>query len=226
MHSLQKSEFCAMRILLCAATEMEIAPTIQVLSQKDNNQIQLLITGVGLMACTYALTKEVTAKKPDFILQAGVAGSLQANQSLAQVVAVRSECIGDLGVQENGSFQSLFNLKLLSPDAFPWQNGRLVNKEALRPSINLPVVDGITVNEISTSEAQIDYYRGQLQVQVESMEGAALHYVALLEKIPFLQIRSLSNFIGERDKARWQMKEAIAALNHSLQHILSKLNAL
>jgi futalosine hydrolase len=55
------------------------------------------------------------------------------------------------------------------------------------------------------------------------MEGAALHYIGLLEKIPFLQIRSLSNFIGERNKAKWKMKEAIAALNRELQRILMKL---
>lgn len=205
---------------------MEIAPTILALSQQENKTIDLLITGVGLMACTYALTKEAATNRPDFILQAGVAGALQTEQPLTQVVAVKSECIGDLGVNENSGFHSLFDLKLLHAQAFPWQNGRLVNNEALLPSINLPVVDGVTVNEISTDEKQIAYYRNELQVQVESMEGAALHYVALQEKIPFLQIRSLSNFIGERDKSKWQLKEAVAKLNSSLQNILTKLNAL
>jgi futalosine hydrolase len=55
------------------------------------------------------------------------------------------------------------------------------------------------------------------------MEGAALHYIAILEKIPFLQIRSLSNFIGERDKQQWKLKESITSLNQALQVILNKL---
>ena len=48
------------------------------------------------------------------------------------------------------------------------------------------------------------------------MEGAALHYVCLMEKIPFLQIRSISNYVGERNKRNWNMKEAIANLNKKL----------
>ena len=39
--------------------------------------------------------------------------------------------------------------------------------------------------------------------------GAALHYVCREMNIPFLQIRAASNYIGERDKEKWQMKEAI-----------------
>jgi futalosine hydrolase len=62
-----------------------------------------------------------------------------------------------------------------------------------------------------------------LGADIESMEGAALHYVALLENIPFLQIRSLSNFAGERDKSKWEMNKAISCLNLELQRIILKL---
>ena len=203
---------------------MEIAPTLQALSLQSEMQVDLLITGVGLTAATYALTKELSLHRPDFVLQAGVAGTLDADRPLAQVVAVKSECIGDIGVRENGRFRSPFDLKLLSTDTLPWQQGRLKNTNIFLASSGLPVVDGVTVNQISTAEDTITYYRDELNVQVESMEGAALHFVALHEKIPFLQIRSLSNFIGERDKAKWQMKEAITSLNRELQQILSKLN--
>jgi futalosine hydrolase len=55
------------------------------------------------------------------------------------------------------------------------------------------------------------------------MEGAALHYVALCEKIPFLQLRAVSNYVGERDKNKWALREAIANLNMELQRILIKL---
>ncbi len=48
------------------------------------------------------------------------------------------------------------------------------------------------------------------------MEGAALHYVCLQEQIPFVQIRSVSNYVGERDKTKWKMKEAIENLNTEL----------
>jgi futalosine hydrolase len=215
-----------MHILLCAATEMEIGPTILALSQKKEHSVKFLITGVGMLACTYALTKEVIVNRPDAVIQAGVAGTLVPAHTLASVVAVRSECIGDMGVMEKENFLSLFDLKFLGPNTQPWQNGKLVNESGLLKSAGLRTVDGVTVNEITTHEERIHYYRNSLQVQVESMEGAALHYVALLEKIPFLQIRSLSNFIGERNKEKWQLKEAVAHLNHALQHLLTQLKAI
>jgi len=55
------------------------------------------------------------------------------------------------------------------------------------------------------------------------MEGAALHYVCLMEKIPFLQIRSISNVIGERDKSRWKLEEAGKILHNKLISLLQKL---
>jgi futalosine hydrolase len=55
------------------------------------------------------------------------------------------------------------------------------------------------------------------------MEGAAFHYVCLLEKIPFLQLRSISNLIGERDKTKWKMEKAIQNLNENLISLLNKL---
>ena len=85
-------------------------------------------------------------------------------------------------------------------------------------------MDGVTVHEISTNPERINYYRDQLGAQVESMEGAALHYVALLEQIPFLQLRCLSNFAGERDKNKWVMSAAINILNQDLQRIILKFS--
>ena len=212
-----------MQLLLCASTEFEIKPTLEFIQEENIKNIDISITGVGMMSTAYSFTKTVSQKKPDFILQAGVAGCLDEKLPLTKIVLVENENIGDLGVEENGSFKTLFDLKLLDKNSLPWSNGKLSNNiEALKPS-GLTIVDGVTVNEISTNKNRIDYYRTQLNASVESMEGAALHFVALQEKIPFLQMRSLSNFVGERDKSKWVMDIAIANLNIELKRILTKI---
>ncbi len=48
--------------------------------------------------------------------------------------------------------------------------------------------------------------------EVESMEGAAFHYVCLQQKINFLQLRSISNRVGERDKSKWKLKRQLKTL--------------
>lgn len=176
-----------------------------------------------MMATTYSLTKSVLKRRPDFILQAGVAGCLDKQLPLTKVVIVKNENIGDLGVEENGSFKTLPDLNLINKNSFPWKEGKLSNTIDALKSTGLAIVDGVTVNEISTNTERIAYYREQLNASIESMEGAALHYVALQEKISFLQMRSLSNFVGERDKSKWVMDVAIANLNIELIKILTKL---
>jgi futalosine hydrolase len=80
----------------------------------------------------------------------------------------------------------------------------------------LKAVNAVSVNQITTSKQMIESYISKFDPVVESMEGAALHYVCLQEKIPFLQLRSISNYIGERDKKKWKIKDAILNLNLNL----------
>lgn len=214
-----------MRILLFSATEFEIAPTLQAI--RDNkwaDDVQVVITGVGLMAATYAITKAVATNKPQVMLQAGLAGCIDNTIPLGTTAAVLRESVGDMGVSQKGNFTSAFELGLLKENEYPWQEGKLVNAhDDLLKATGLPFVDSITVNEISTAEDRISYYKNGLQAGIESMEGAALHYVGLLEALPFLQIRSFSNYVGERDKSKWVLDGAVEILNLELQRQLAKL---
>lgn len=217
-----------MRLILFAATEFEIAPTLQFLKdQALEDQVQVALTGVGLMAATYRIAKAVGTQKPDLMLQAGLAGCLDTNLPLGTTAAVLRETVGDMGVLQNTTFTTVFDLGLMRPNEHPWQGGKLVNgHEDLLKQTGLPLVDSVTVNEISTAEDRISYYKHGLQAGIESMEGAALHYVGLMEDIPFLQIRAFSNYIGERDKSKWALDGAIEILNLELQRQLAKIVAL
>jgi futalosine hydrolase len=44
-----------------------------------------------------------------------------------------------------------------------------------------------------------------------------------MEGVPFLQLRSMSNYIGERNKQRWDMKASIANLNAALIETVKNL---
>ena len=67
------------------------------------------------------------------------------------------------------------------------------HKKILR-TCGLEVVKAVTVNEVTTNKRRIRLFKEQ-QTVVESMEGAALHYAGLMERVPFLQIRSVSNYV-------------------------------
>ncbi len=213
-----------MRILLCSATTLEIQPIIDHLNQNKIKDVEVLITGVGLTATTYSVTKKLLSIRPDLIIQAGFAGSFDESIQPGDAVVIQTEAFGDLGVVENEEFKTMFDLGLTDKNEKPWTNGALVNKSAtVLFATGLRLINGVTVQEITTGRDRINYYKGSISAQVETMEGAALHYVALMEDIPFLQLRSISNFVGERNKKNWELQKAISALNKELQEIITKL---
>ena len=215
-----------MNCLVIAATPIEIAPFLTYLKKekKIKYEIDVLITGIGLTAATYALLNQINIKKPAFIIQAGVGGCFDKKIKLGTVVAIKKETIADQSVVELKTLKTLFDLKLLPQNKNPFSNGWLVNSNDILRKIKLKKVTGISVNEITTDKKKVKLYRDRFKPVIESMEGAALHYVSLMEKIPFLQIRSVSNYIAERNKQKWNMKEAVENLNKDLISILIQLN--
>jgi futalosine hydrolase len=158
---------------------------------------------------------------PDLVIQAGIGGS-PSTEDLARVFAIHSEQLADLGVREKAGFSNIFDMGLDNPDRFPFREGKLTNPyQLLIDWTGLPVLDGITVNEIKS--ADFDGFQRNRPPVVESMEGAALHYICLMERIPFLQIRSVSNVLGDRDKNRWKLNEARESLYETLIFLIQKL---
>jgi len=209
-----------MNILLIAATAKEIAPFLghyRNIPKKEAWDIDVLITGIGLTSTTYHLTKQLQLKKPGMVIQAGVAGCFDKQIPLGTVVKIKQDAIADESVVELKKLKTLFDLQLLQTSQFPFKNGWLENPgNVLFKKTKLKMVKGISVNQITTSKQMITFYKSRFNPVIESMEGAALHYVCLMENIPFLQLRSISNYIGERNKKNWNMNESIMNLNDVL----------
>lgn len=214
-----------MYILLVAATSFEIQPAIDQTGSpfREGYETDTLITGIGSIPTVYSLMRQIGRRRPDIIIQAGIAGCFFPGR-IGEVLVIKEEVLGDLGVQEGGQFKTIFDLGLTDPATPPFSNGLLVNPhQTLLDLPGLEKVRGITINEISTDAARIGWYQQNMAPVVESMEGGALHFTCLKEGIPFLQLRSVSNDIGVRDKSRWDIRTAISRLNLQLMQILKKL---
>lgn len=218
-----------MNCLLVAATVKEIAPFLDYYRTTENEwhtalSLDVLITGIGLTATTYHLTKHFSIKHPDLVIQAGVAGCFDKEIPLGSVLAIKKDAIADESVVELKKLRTLFDLQLISQNQFPYKKGWLINpgNELVKKS-KLKAVKGISVNQVTTSKQMIQFYKDKFAPVTESMEGAALHYTCLMEKIPFLQIRSISNYIGERNKKNWKMKESIINLNKEVIRLLQNI---
>lgn len=221
-----------MKILLTAATTFEIAPLLDFLRgegwereplhfKKEALSIEVLVTGVGLPLAAFALGHRLATRKYNLLVQAGVAGAIDRNLELGDVVEVVSDCFADLGVEEaDGAFTSVTSMGLIDGGVFPFKEGRLWNTSDDRPEF-LPKVHGISVNTVHGTEESIMKMKTSFPFgQVESMEGAAFFYASLQYGTPALQIRAISNYVEKRQRENWELKEAIENLNKVLQEML------
>ena len=77
----------------------------------------------------------------------------------------------------------------------------------------LPKVNGITVNTSHGNDPSIKKVVDRFHPIVESMEGAAFMFACENERIPYVQIRAVSNFVEKRNKDKWNIPLAIENLN-------------
>jgi futalosine hydrolase len=162
--------------------------------------------------------------KPDLIIQIGIAGSFNPNLVLGTAVTVRQEMLADMGVYETDGYHDIFELGLAEENVPPLEQGAIVNHhDYLIESASLPAVSAVSVNEISTSAEKINVFAEKYKADIESMEGAALHYVCAMQQIPFIQIRGISNLVGERDKTKWKIPESMLAATNACINLINKI---
>ena len=205
-----------MRVIITAATNLELDGCAKKASQvfkKSKLKISFHATGIGMLASGVKLTQLITAHQPDLIIQMGIAGSYIKTEPLGKIWVVTSEAIADLGVREKGIFTDLFDSQLIKENEAPFKKRKLINQGVkLFNVLKTDTAAAVTINEITTSPKRIKEIIEAHNPDLESMEGAALHYVGSLTKTPFIQIRAISNYVGERNKAKWKLKESIEQL--------------
>ncbi len=223
-----------MKILLISATDKEIGPLTEYITGtwepiaagrycNNHHTIQFLTGGVGMAATTYYLTKALQREQYDLILQAGIGGSFDRTLKIGEVVLVTSEVMGDLGAEDHYNFLDVFELELENTEKAPFNNKRLLMPvTTYHRDIDLPQATGLTVNMVAGSAFTAEARYHKYGCQMESMEGAALHYVCLQERVAFAQVRSISNYVEAMDKTKWDIKTAVVNLNRWLIDFLNR----
>lgn len=218
-----------MNYVLAAATRLEIEPTINHLKQNwtevqtncfsnGANTIQIFLHGVGMVATTFGLTQLFEIQNFDCAIQAGIAGSFDYNLQLGEVVLVSDEQFGDLGAEDKYQFLDLFELGFQNKNETPFIEKKIncsIPQNHFKLN-QLKLVNGLTVNTVSGTTFTAKQRKQKFNCTVESMEGAAFHYVCTMKKMNFFQLRAISNYVEARDKSKWKIKEAIENLNEQL----------
>lgn len=224
-------------ILIVAATLPEIKPlmiflkknpvsaTKLITSAYHSMKIELLITGIGMVATAYQLGRTLKKNNYDLCINLGLAGSFNKKLKMGEVVNITHDCFSELGAEAAHRFISFDELNLENNNAHEGLTGAFCNY-ALQKNYfvdSLQTVKGITVNTVHGNTRSISAIRKRLDPGVESMEGAAFIYCCLQENIPFMQIRAISNYVEKRNKKNWNIPLAINNLNQKAIEIIREL---
>ncbi len=217
-----------MRILLVAATSMEIAPLLAGLRRgtakrprldgyvHGEHDVDVLTTGVGMVATAAWCAHILAGSQYDLALNLGVCGSFDLELTPGRVVHVVSDRIAGFGAEDGEAFLPIERLGLA--DTSECTN---VAPPANAVIAGLPAVRAITVNIVHGHEASIADAIRRFNPQVETMEGAAFMYACSITGVAFAQIRAVSNVVERRNRSAWKMTEAIDSLGQTGLSILA-----
>lgn len=225
-----------MRILFAAAEKEELLCAQHICSTLQQEaegkcEFHFLLTGIGAASSCYTILKTALEarfnKKPfDLIINIGIAGSYDPEGKFPNgtAVLVDKEYFADLGFETLFGFQTLFETETLDADAFPFKSGALERYrfDSLTEnflSSNFKSGTGVTVQTITGKTQRAEELKKLFRADIESMEGASVFYVCLMEKIPFMEIRTISNAVGESDRLKWDAAGALSSLEKSVRII-------
>jgi nucleoside phosphorylase len=184
--------WCAV-ILVVAATAFEAALA-------EARGVDAVVCGIGPLEAGLATTRALAERRPDAVLQIGIAG--------AQTLANGSVVLGSESVY----------CDILDAGARIPRVERLVADAGLLAAAERALPDAHVLPIGTTARVG-----GGAACEVEAMEGFGVLRAAQLDGVPALELRTISNAVAERDRDKWRIDDAIAALDAALDALLQEL---
>jgi futalosine hydrolase len=195
----------------------------------------LLITGPGVFNAAHALTAYLEQSSPGLIIQAGIAGGFeQTKLGIGDVAIATKEHYIHTGIQTNDfennplPFDLIDGKKETRKGIYAFDQKvvdkyyELLSPALLKNQVRLAKGPFVTVSSITSSIEQASQMHSAFSFVMESMEGAASAHIAALYKVPIIEIRTASNFVGQRDKSKWDIDLAAKNLGLALSLIYTQ----
>lgn len=156
-----------------------------------------LVCGVGPVEAAAATARELALDRPDAVVHVGLAGGrgLEPGTLVVGTQAVYVDITAAIPVGSTAA-----------PD----------------PHLLRAVCEALPEAEAHEIATSAGVFRSQ-GFRVEAMEGFAVLRACELADIPAVEIRAISNEIGEEDRSRWEIARALEALADALPRLLYAL---
>lgn len=174
----------------------------------------LLAAGVGPALAAASVSAALTAAALDgtpyrLVVCAGIAGGFQPGAPVGSLVIADDIVAADLGAETPEGFLPVTELGFGTVSHRPPKS--LVREVAAATGGSVGTV--LTVSTVTGSAARAAELRARHpRALAEAMEGFGVAEAAGAHGVPVLEIRAVSNPVGPRDRAAWNIGAALAAL--------------
>lgn len=171
--------------------------------------MKAFVTGVTKTNASFASALIFSELRPKQALLAGICGAYrQSGLKTGDVVSVVKDWFVD---------ESVFNgteIRFLGEEGFPVCENNFTYFEKIT---SLPAADSNTVSLLSSCDMLANIYYNKTNSSVENMEGASVGLSAHRSGVNAMQVRSVSNYCGERKNQEWDIKSAFRSLSSFFQ---------
>lgn len=187
-------------------------------------------TGLGVANMACAVQAALMRHEPRLAVVFGIGGAYPSSGLRKGDVAIASsETYADLGVRSLDGDHGLEKIgiplvaigKRKYFNSFPLHAG--MARKAAR-LLGAPVGQFTTVSMCTGTLAHaLELERRYPGVICENMEGAAAAQVCLINKVPLMELRAMSNIVEDRDPSKWDIALAASRAQEALMQIITKL---
>ena len=190
-------------------------------------------SGMGKTNAAHAATVLIEKFSPSCIVNFGIGGAYPSSGlEVGDIAVAETEVYADEGVLLKEGLHSfeITGIPLLKVRGLKYFNefpaDKRLSRRALKASGTISHCKSgvfLTVSACTGTRKRAAELVGKFGPICENMEGAAVAHICRIYRIPFVEIRGISNIVEDRDKSKWEMKLASENCQKAVLHFLETL---
>ena len=203
-----------------------------------DKSIAYIISGIGKTNASRGTALLIEKFSPRVIVHLGVGGAYSSsNLRIGDIVIAEKEIYGDEGIFLEDGFHSAetIGIPFLVKGRKKYFNEFPLNKKLSQMAVRISdntyrasrrtVKSGpfLTLSMCTGTSKRAKELERTFHAICETMEGAAVAHVCVSCGIPMVEIRGISNMVGERDKKKWDINLAAENCQEVVMGLLKEI---
>jgi futalosine hydrolase len=188
--------------------------------------------GVGKVNAAHSVTLILENWDVDVLILFGIGGAYPGSAlNIGDIAVAQSENYGEEGVLTEKGWRSMefTGFPLLKKEkeyynTFPLDAGfaHLAAFASKNCGFNVETGNFVTVSQCSGTRHSGALMKKRWNGLCENMEGAAIAHICAMYGVPMMEIRGISNIIGDRDMKKWDIEAAASNCNMAVMELFRR----